>query len=249
MHRPKTNVGENMSCSAALDTSCNASLAVKRGQEILLRETLACGGRNSDRELVPWLLSSLTAAGFELADIDKWTVGIGPGSYSGIRAGIALVRGIARGTNAHCRGIPSSRALARQVRPEFDEGARLAVLHDGRRNQLIVSLYQVQRKGLRSAGPPKLMNPEDACERASQWHGVVTPHGQELSAVLETLRERTRIFAIEHVDAAELLLAGGGWPSEPSATEAGLAPIYVRPAVFTAPKKLRTPYPAGNSST
>lgn len=230
-----------MSCSAALDTSCNASFAVKRGQEILVRETLSCGGRDSDRELVPWLLSSLKAAGLELADIGKWTVGVGPGSYSGIRAGIALVRGIARGTNAHCRGVPSSLALARQVRAEFAEGARLAVLHDGRRRQLIASLYEVRHKDLRSAGPPKLMSQDDACGCASNWDGAVTPHGQELSDVLETLSERTRIFETDHVDAVELLFAGGDWPSEPAAADAGLAPIYVRPPVFTPPKKLRTP--------
>ncbi len=236
-----------MSCSAALDTSCNASLAVKRGTEILVRETLTCSGRDSDRLLVPWLLSSLAAEGLALADIDAWTVGIGPGSYSGIRAGISLVRGIARGTNAHCRGVPSSRALARQVRSEFAEGARLAVLHDGRRKQLIVSLYQVQRKVLRSTGPPKLMSQEEVCERASQWQAVITPHERELSDILETLRNRTRIFTTEHVDAAELLPAGGAGPSEPTAADAGLTPIYVRPAVFTNPGNLRTPQPADKS--
>lgn len=230
-----------MNCSAALDTSCNASLAVKRGPDVIVNERLAARGRHSDRELMPWLMQCLESVNVTLADIEKWTVGTGPGSYSGVRAGIALVRGISRGADAHCRGISSSRALARQCRSQFADGAHIAVLHDARRQQVIASVYKVDGRCVRVKAPPQILARETVAEKAQSWGGVITPHAEELSAVLEALTGQTRIIATEYVDAKELLLTRGAWPSEPAATDASLEPVYARPAVFVPPKAIRAP--------
>ena len=79
--------------SAALDTSCGAAFAVKCDGRLRVNANLALTGRDSDRELVPWIARCLEAESIEFAAVNRWSVGIGPGSFSGIRAGIALVKG------------------------------------------------------------------------------------------------------------------------------------------------------------
>ena len=220
---------------AALDTSCGTSFAVQKGSSLLFSKRLVSRGRHSDRDLLPWLLASVHEGGLQLGHIHAWTVGLGPGSFSGIRAGIALVQGITRGSGARCRGLPSSLALAAAAAAACETGNRIAVLHDARRDQLIRSMYRRLDEGLRETAEPVILDAASLPELLRAVDVAITPHGEAVSQLLEPCGPDAAAVRLEDVDARFLLTPSGWeWPDDPSADAASCRPVYVRPPVFVA---------------
>lgn len=88
-------------------------------------------------------------------DIELLCVGIGPGSFTGLRVGIATALGLARGSGAELTGVPSLDALAIGAERAGSAGtprSTLAVL-DARREELFAALYEPDGAGRPSWGP------------------------------------------------------------------------------------------------
>lgn len=231
---------------AAFDSSAGAALALAQGVRVVARRTLPAAERERDADLAAWCLAACREAGVSLAGIRSWTVGLGPGSFSGLRAGIAFVQGVALGSGARVRGLPSSLGLARMA---VDEAravpARVGVLHDARRGQLIVSVWVFAGGGWREAGSAGVREPGDVAAELAACDYLVTPHAATVAPRLEAAA-RARLQAVEALDAATLL-APPGWSWPVAGDEAGtdaatlgavaaLEPIYVRPPVFVPPQ-------------
>jgi tRNA threonylcarbamoyladenosine biosynthesis protein TsaB len=81
----------------------------------------------------------LGEVGWTRASIDRIAVGIGPGSFTGLRVGIALAQGMALGLGRPLVGVGSLAALAQQVSND-ERRVRVPVL-DARRGELFVAAY------------------------------------------------------------------------------------------------------------
>jgi tRNA threonylcarbamoyladenosine biosynthesis protein TsaB len=215
---------------AALDTSLNASFAVVEDDRVIANCTLAARGRASDEQLVPWLLDTLEELGLELANVNRWSVGTGPGSFSGIRVGISWVLGVCAATGAAVRGVPSSLALAAAA--NIPEGQRVGVLHDARRDQVILSTYVRTTQGLEPADTPAVTDPKEIV--AGKHAAFVT--AQEPVVALLGAELGDRLLRVPGIDAQHLLGANLPWPEGHPAMVASLEPVYVRPAVFVKPR-------------
>lgn len=222
--------------AAALDTSCGASLALARDERVVFTAALPGRQREADRDLVPWVQAGLAQAGMAVTEIGRWTVGSGPGSFSGIRTGIALVRGVCAVTGAACRGVPSSMALALALAERGGVGERIGVLHDARCGQVILSRYRWAAGSVFALGPASAETPADLAGAALLCDSYITVHGAEVLPLLpEPIRRATRV--VNTLEARHLLRASPSeWPSEPAAVEASLDPVYVRPPVFVPPR-------------
>jgi tRNA threonylcarbamoyladenosine biosynthesis protein TsaB len=108
----------------ALNTALAAlEAAVVRDGEILAdaRQTMA---RGQDRQLPGFVEGVLADAGVTLTDIDLIAVVTGPGSFTGIRIGVAYARGLSLVTGAACIGVTSLEAAI----PAGMEGNSLGAL-------------------------------------------------------------------------------------------------------------------------
>ncbi len=221
--------------TAALDTSCGASLAIARAGRTVFQGTLPGQQREADRDLVPWIQAGLVEAQVDVATVRRWTLGVGPGSFSGIRTGIALVRGVCAVTGAACRGVPSSAALAWALAAGQASVRSIGVLHDGRCGQVVLSRYHWADGALQACGPAAVATPTDLVHAAQLCEGYVTVQGALVLPLLpEAIRRLTTV--VTAVDARCLLaLSGGEWPAA-AAAAASLEPVYVRPPVFVAPR-------------
>ncbi len=90
-------------------------------------------------ELQPLLERMLAEAGVSKHALERVAVGMGPGSFTGLRVGIAFAQGIALGLGIVWLGVGSLRAMARSV-PAEHSLPRVALL-DARRDEVFAAMY------------------------------------------------------------------------------------------------------------
>jgi tRNA threonylcarbamoyladenosine biosynthesis protein TsaB len=96
----------------AIDTSTSSmSVALTRGGE-LLGELNSNAERNHSLHLVPHIQQVLASAGLHSRDVDAFAVGVGPGSYTGVRIGVTVAKTLAWTHHKVLLGVSSLEALA-----------------------------------------------------------------------------------------------------------------------------------------
>ena len=96
----------------SIDTSTAlAGVALVQDEKVLAESTFMADRCLSAR-LVPETLRVLQSAAITINDIDLFACGIGPGSFTGVRAGVATVQGFALATGRPCAGFSSLSLLA-----------------------------------------------------------------------------------------------------------------------------------------
>lgn len=115
----------------------------------------------------------LADAGWPKASLDRIAVGIGPGSFTGIRVGMALAQGIALGIDVPLFGVGSLRAMARAA-PDDDPRPRVALL-DARQSELFLAVYGADDTELVA---PRIVTPDDARALVEQAHPDATRLGE-----------------------------------------------------------------------
>ena len=88
-----------------------ASVALLRGGA-LLAELTATGARPHSERLLPTVDRVLAAAGVALAEVGGFAVSIGPGSFTGLRVGVATLKGLVFGDARPVVAVPTLAALA-----------------------------------------------------------------------------------------------------------------------------------------
>jgi tRNA threonylcarbamoyladenosine biosynthesis protein TsaB len=79
-------------------------------------------------------------AGAGIHDVGRIAVGVGPGTFTGLRVGVATARGLAQSSGAELVAVPSLRALARPALEDGEDSAVLAVV-DARRSEIFAAAY------------------------------------------------------------------------------------------------------------
>ena len=118
--------------------------------------------------------SALSAAGLERETVDCLAVGLGPGSYGGIRSAIALAQGwqLARGTKT--LGISSVESLAAQARMEKIHG-EVNILIDAQRNEFYLARYEISASSRREVTPLRLAGREEVLALARAGETILGP--------------------------------------------------------------------------
>lgn len=117
------------------------------------------GGPGHASELLPAVAGCLERAGLDWDVLDAIGVGIGPGTFTGLRIGVATARALADAHGAELRPVSSLMALAQGARGE-GAGTVLALI-DARRGELFSALYMEAEE----LWTPAAMTPETLAER------------------------------------------------------------------------------------
>ncbi|MEP7003528.1 MAG: tRNA (adenosine(37)-N6)-threonylcarbamoyltransferase complex dimerization subunit type 1 TsaB, partial [Chloroflexota bacterium] len=132
-----------MSAILALDTSTEwASVAVYDGTAVLAEETWHAQRRHAE-ELFPTIERILSHTRAPISSIDKVAVATGPGSFTGLRVGIAAAQGLARGSGAALVGISTLDVLAY---PHASSKLRTCPLLPAGRGEFYAALYQERNR-------------------------------------------------------------------------------------------------------
>ena len=111
----------------ALESSAvSASVALTEDEKLVAQSFQNCGLTHS-RTLLPMVENLLANCGVSLSDVDAIAVAHGPGSFTGVRIGVATVKGLALGADKPCLGVLHARGNG-MGRPRT---RRRPVLRDG----------------------------------------------------------------------------------------------------------------------
>ncbi|MCJ7715939.1 MAG: tRNA (adenosine(37)-N6)-threonylcarbamoyltransferase complex dimerization subunit type 1 TsaB, partial [Anaerolineales bacterium] len=134
----------------AVDTSTQTvGIAIFDGNQILCEESWI-SRRYHTVELAKAVHSNLSRAGLSVADLHVLAVAIGPGSFTGLRIGLALIKGIAYTNQLPVIGIPTLDITARAVPPR---DTRLAAVLQAGRSRLAVGWYKTVEGDWEAEGP------------------------------------------------------------------------------------------------
>ena len=131
----------------ALESSAvTASAALWEDGKCLGLTFLNCGLTHSET-LLPMIESLLKSCSLAPADADLIAAARGPGSFTGVRIGVATAKGLSWGADRPCCGVSTLEAMARQV--AFLEGRLLCCCMDARRAQVYNALFRAEGGNLR----------------------------------------------------------------------------------------------------
>lgn len=142
----------------ALESSAaSASAALTEDDRLIAQSFQNCGLTHS-RTLLPMAESLLANCGIPLATVDGFAVAAGPGSFTGIRIGVATVKGLAFGLERPCVGVSTLEAMARGL--EGLDGEICCVM-DARAGQVYNARFTLERGALLRLCPDRAV-PLDA---------------------------------------------------------------------------------------
>lgn len=163
-----------------IDTSADqAALGVrtKSGSEHVAQRP---GSRRHGRDLVPQIRDLLAAAGVKVSELDVVAVGLGPGSYTGLRIGLAAARTLAYVTGAGLLGVDSLEAWACSAPAE---ARSIYVVADAQRGDVYAAEFRRE-----TAGGALAVVSASHIEPLAQWAGRLSTRGIVLGPGLSSPR-------------------------------------------------------------
>ncbi len=142
-----------------------ASCAIADGERVLASYSIDNGLTQSEL-LMPMAEDIVKSLGIGFEDIDLLACTVGPGSFTGVRIGVALVKGIAFGRNIPCIGISALDALA-----ENASGLCGIILPcmDARRRQVYTAIYRGASDGLTKLTEDMAISLDALCEMMREY--------------------------------------------------------------------------------
>jgi tRNA threonylcarbamoyladenosine biosynthesis protein TsaB len=145
---------------------------------------VACGARHV-REVIEtskghtmqpfaMIATALTDANIQRDDIECIVVGVGPGSYTGIRAGIAMAQGWQLARDVNLLGISSVEAIAAQAREEGLRG-EVSVIVDAQRGEFYLATWELSDAGMRESQALRIVSADDAKARGDAGKSIIGP--------------------------------------------------------------------------
>lgn len=181
--------------------------------------------------LLAWIKENFASVDLALTDVARWTIGAGPGSFTGMRLAAALVAGMAHGREKVCyRCVPQAVAIAAcACNPgEHPDGVTMLLLFDGRNREILGFEVVSKQKFWIPTGREMVWSAQALPEVLQEYSGIIACPAYDQEPVLKAAgREGGRILIPEKLSAYPLISAEyRQFDNNPADL------VYIRPAVF-----------------
>jgi tRNA threonylcarbamoyladenosine biosynthesis protein TsaB len=225
-----------LSC-ALVDVSPGAPprLRCERTDRAPAKPTATTSGGHSAR-LPQALADLLTAEGLAIPDVEGYAIGLGPGSFTGLRIGLATWKGLAYANRRPIAGGSSLAAMAVAAAADAEDGAVLVPLLDAKKGEVYAGFYRVRAGGIVEIAPDAALPPAAVAERVAQVAPAgAAGFGEGYEAYAEVLapglpRLRTEIGTPPAPAVASLVAERLAIATYDAQALFALEPHYVRPS-------------------
>jgi len=214
----------------AVDTSTTqVGLALYDGAQVIGEYVWRSSQRHTV-ELAPAIAELLTRCGLTMEDVHALGVALGPGSFTSLRVGLALVKGLALSRHIPLIGIPTLEILA-AAQPASK--LPLAVAIQAGRGRFAFGWYKNSKNGWQVKGPARVVTVEAMIDEVKSPSVVCGEFTSEDRQKLMDMNDNIRLASpAQSVRRPAILaeLAWARWQAGEVDDEASLAPIYLHVA-------------------
>lgn len=207
----------------AFDTTVAAcSVALWRDGAVLAR-VRAVMDQGQAEALMPMIEDVMSRSGESYAALDRIAVTVGPGSFTGVRVGLAAARGLGLAAHKPVIGVLTTEALAQAVPQQERDDTHVQVLAavDTKRGDVYVQAFDAH---LRALGDPRVMAPAQLPAWLNDGPIVIVGDGAAIAA--PSLGPRALLSSAEALpDPAVIATCAATRDAAPG----GPLPVYVRP--------------------
>ncbi|MDR3578401.1 MAG: tRNA (adenosine(37)-N6)-threonylcarbamoyltransferase complex dimerization subunit type 1 TsaB [Oryzomonas sp.] len=141
----------------SIDSSSHLASIALAADDTIIAESLFSANKALSARLLPELERMLATAGLTVGSIDLFACAVGPGSFTGVRAGVATIQGLALATGKPCVGF-STLALVAMNFPL--SSLPVCPMLDARKNEVYAALYDCSSPLPSPVIPDCVMGPE-----------------------------------------------------------------------------------------
>lgn len=215
----------------AFETSAKAASAALLENGTLLAESYQNTGLTHSQTLLVMAQALLRQCGKTVSDVTAVAVAAGPGSFTGVRIGVAAAKGFAWGAQLPCYGVSTLESMALSL--GIWEGTVCACM-DARRAQVYNALFRAEQGRLHRLSPDRAISLAQLGQELSQLEGSVFLVGDGSPLTARTLAEQVPNLVVPaehrmHQRAAGVaLLAQQAIAAGDAGDGAALTPNYLR---------------------
>lgn len=215
----------------AFETTAKAGSVALMQDGKLLAESYQNTGLTHSQTIMPMAQDMLKSCGLTPADVQAVAVAAGPGSFTGVRIGVAAAKGLAWGGELPCYGVSTLEAMALNL-GVYD--GYVAAVMDARRAQVYNAVFRAEAGKLTRLCPDRAISLEDLGAELKNYDKPVFLVGDGSNLCYNTLKEQVSVLVLPpehkmHQRAAGVALAAMAQieraePGDPAA----LSPNYLR---------------------
>ena len=170
----------------AVDTSTMMATCAVLEDDNLLGEYSLNQKVSSSENLVPMIKELLDSLGLHVSDIDLYGVAIGPGSFTGLRIGLATIKAFAHVFNKPIVGVSTLEGLAFNI--SFN--GYIVPMIDARRNRVYTGIYRWENGNLNNILSPTTMDIDELLDMLDNDYDNIMVNGNGVPIYKELIKEK-----------------------------------------------------------
>ena len=176
----------------AIDSATSACSAAYYRDGIVRSRRFEIMERGHAESLMPMVIEVMAEADADFVDIDLVAVTVGPGSFTGLRVGLAAARGLSLARGVPLMGVTTLEAVAHGLEPDRRMGRDILVALETKRADLYVQTFAEDMTALIE---PRTILPESIAPHVSTGPIIIVGDGAERLRALVASTGRDAVFA------------------------------------------------------
>jgi tRNA threonylcarbamoyladenosine biosynthesis protein TsaB len=149
----------------AIDTASNVATAAVAEDGIILGERILNFKKTHSQKIMPMISELFAELELKASDIDVFAVANGPGSFTGLRIGVATIKALAHSVGKPVVGVSTLAGLAYNL--PYCEHIIVPIM-DARRNQVYTASYIWDEEGFRELSPDEAISIEECADSCGE---------------------------------------------------------------------------------